>query len=613
MRLSKAMTLSLVLSACGGESDKPKLEAGDELEQTEFAVERSGSFTELQSLESAHPYADDHVQAWEVRGSADTTKMRVVLDRFELEEGYDVLVVSNGATRTTLTGLKTGREVELDGNVLKLELRTDGSITKWGFRLKILEAKPCVCPMVFQPVCGADGRQYSNGCAASCAGATIDYAGPCRGDWFRVDRGIASLHPYANDTDFEWEVGEGGATRMRLHFTSIDLERGYDKLEVRDAQGRVVVEYTGKQADVTTPAISGSLAKIRLVTDSSVTKYGFAMDFYEVVGGCASAADCGPGQTCLQPQCIRAPCFSMCVADQPVIQDVSVADLLTNGAAYSGRVVRVSAEPTARSPVCTRIACSPSNPCCNRCSSSFSIGEEIMLTTPGGEPMGCSGNECTVTAACEPFAARENGPYELTGRFELDASGGRRLYLDSFRAAACHTTGCSGQVCANSDRITTCEFRDEYMCYRSASCEPQTDGHCGFTPTPTLDQCLAGGRDFAVQAVDTPITIPDADPTGIRSIISVPDRGPAGVVRVSAELRHSYRGDLRVVLTAPDGTEVVLHERQGGSNDDLVIVDRVLDGFTGRPTAGNWTLKVADLDRVDTGTLTSFGLVFAAR
>jgi hypothetical protein len=57
--------------------------------------------------------------------------------------------------------------------------------------------------------------------------------------------------------------------------------------------------------------------------------------------------------------------------------------------------------------------------------------------------------------------------------------------------AACVKTGCSGHICADSDRISTCEFRPEYACYQAATCERQPNGACGFTPSPTLTACLA--------------------------------------------------------------------------------------------------------------------------
>lgn len=54
----------------------------------------------------------------------------------------------------------------------------------------------------------------------------------------------------------------------------------------------------------------------------------------------------------------------------------------------------------------------------------------------------------------------------------------------------CFKTGCSGQVCADEDVVTTCEFRPEYECYKTAKCERQANGKCGFTDTPELRRCL---------------------------------------------------------------------------------------------------------------------------
>jgi len=61
------------------------------------------------------------------------------------------------------------------------------------------------------------------------------------------------------------------------------------------------------------------------------------------------------------------------------------------------------------------------------------------------------------------------------------------------QGAACVTTGCSNTVCAEagSDVMTTCEWKDSYACYKTAKCERQADGKCGWTETPELTSCLA--------------------------------------------------------------------------------------------------------------------------
>ena len=54
----------------------------------------------------------------------------------------------------------------------------------------------------------------------------------------------------------------------------------------------------------------------------------------------------------------------------------------------------------------------------------------------------------------------------------------------------CVKTGCSGEICADEQKITRCLYRAEYACYQTASCERQADGNCGFTKTPELASCL---------------------------------------------------------------------------------------------------------------------------
>lgn len=39
--------------------------------------------------------------------------------------------------------------------------------------------KPCVCSQDMKPVCGKDGKTYSNACKAACAGVEVDFDAPC--------------------------------------------------------------------------------------------------------------------------------------------------------------------------------------------------------------------------------------------------------------------------------------------------------------------------------------------------------------------------------------------------------------------------------------------------
>lgn len=62
--------------------------------------------------------------------------------------------------------------------------------------------------------------------------------------------------------------------------------------------------------------------------------------------------------------------------------------------------------------------------------------------------------------------------------------------LPTMETEECKVTGCSGQVCSDEDVITDCAWREEYACYKDATCERQSNGECGWTETESLKACL---------------------------------------------------------------------------------------------------------------------------
>ena len=54
----------------------------------------------------------------------------------------------------------------------------------------------------------------------------------------------------------------------------------------------------------------------------------------------------------------------------------------------------------------------------------------------------------------------------------------------------CRVSGCSGELCTDESWGTTCEWRERYACFRTATCERQPNGKCGWTMTPELKRCL---------------------------------------------------------------------------------------------------------------------------
>ena len=97
-----------------------------------------------------------------------------------------------------------------------------------------------------------------------------------------------------------------------------------------------------------------------------------------------------------------------------------------------------------------------------------------------------------------------------------------------------------------------------------------------------------------------------ADRSTIQDAITVDRSGTATSVSVAVDISHTYRGDLVIVLIAPDGTSQTLHSRTGGSANDI---DRTYaPGFDGTGIAGDWTLRVSDRAGGDVGTLNGWTL-----
>ena len=106
----------------------------------------------------------------------------------------------------------------------------------------------------------------------------------------------------------------------------------------------------------------------------------------------------------------------------------------------------------------------------------------------------------------------------------------------------------------------------------------------------------------------TSVSIPDNNSTGISQLISV--AGSTGVVSVKfkANITHPYSGDLIVRLISPAGREMFLREKQGGSEDNVILDEEL--AIDAGDIQGDWTLKIRDAGPRDIGTLDSWSLEF---
>ncbi|MEU4267121.1 M4 family metallopeptidase [Streptomyces sp. NPDC026092] len=115
-----------------------------------------------------------------------------------------------------------------------------------------------------------------------------------------------------------------------------------------------------------------------------------------------------------------------------------------------------------------------------------------------------------------------------------------------------------------------------------------------------------GGKVFE-NAAD--VSIPDngAAVTSTVNVTGVTGNAPAAL-KVDVDIVHTYRGDLIVDLVAPDGSVYNLHNRTGGSADNIVQSYTV--NASSEVANGAWKLRVQDRAAIDTGYINSVKLTF---
>ena len=108
----------------------------------------------------------------------------------------------------------------------------------------------------------------------------------------------------------------------------------------------------------------------------------------------------------------------------------------------------------------------------------------------------------------------------------------------------------------------------------------------------------------------TDVNIPDNNATGVTSSIAVSGRSgnaPSNA-QVAVDIVHTYQGDLIVDLIAPDGSVYNLHNRTGGSADNIKKTYTV--NLSSEALNGSWKLRVADRAAADTGYINAWSVTF---
>ncbi len=104
------------------------------------------------------------------------------------------------------------------------------------------------------------------------------------------------------------------------------------------------------------------------------------------------------------------------------------------------------------------------------------------------------------------------------------------------------------------------------------------------------------------------LLIPDNNRTGVKDTLTLDRAEPALNFAVQLDVKHSYVGDLSIVLQKNGRTVKKLWDKKGGSGDDIHDLINVPE-MVGKSLKGVYTLKLVDGAAEDEGSLEQWGIV----
>ena len=134
--------------------------------------------------------------------------------------------------------------------------------------------------------------------------------------------------------------------------------------------------------------------------------------------------------------------------------------------------------------------------------------------------------------------------------------------------------------------------------------------YSSFSGVSLVGNYTAGGGGSTPQTYSNTADYQIRDNTTVDSPISVSGRSgnaPSNA-SVAVNIVHTYKGDLKVDLVAPDGSLYNLHNRSGGSADNIVGTYTV--NLSSEALNGTWKLRVNDNAGGDTGYINSWSVTF---
>jgi serine protease len=183
-------------------------------------------------------------------------------------------------------------------------------------------------------------------------------------------------------------------------------------------------------------------------------------------------------------------------------------------------------------------------------------------------------------------------------------SGDADLYVRFGSAPTTSTYTCRSWATGNSEtcNISTAQAGTYHVLVRGYA------AFSGLSLTGSYTAGSGGGDTPQTYTNGTDVTI--SDNSTVESPIAVSGRSGNALsnTQVAVNIVHTYIGDLKVDLIAPDGSVYVLHNRSGGGTDNINQTYSV--NLSSELKNGTWKLRVNDNAGGDTGYINSWSMTF---
>ncbi|WP_406861629.1 S8 family serine peptidase [Streptomyces sp. HUAS MG47] len=196
--------------------------------------------------------------------------------------------------------------------------------------------------------------------------------------------------------------------------------------------------------------------------------------------------------------------------------------------------------------------------------------------------------------------------------------GGKYGNKNGTSMASPHVAGVAALLASANPTFTPADLRDRLNSQANDTACP-SDSRC--TGTTAKNGFFGDGQVDALKAVSGSTPPPGAsfenladvaiaDNATVESPITV--SGVAGnapaTLKVGVDIKHTYIGDLKVDLVAPDGTVYTLHNRTGSGTDNILQTYTV--NASSEVANGVWKLRVNDNAAQDVGRIDAWNLTF---